>query len=82
MSISRRKKQVDFIRTYFLYHITDFLIFQPADGKLFVLLAHCIEYHVAYAFLKLINVIKENPDITGDDSFSTPAHHIHLPMLL
>ena len=47
------------------------LIFQPADGKLFVLSAHRIEYHVAYAFLELINVVEENPDFSGNDSFGS-----------
>lgn len=65
------KKQVDFISTYLLYHIADVLVLQPAHGKVFMFFTHCIKYHVTYTFLKLINMIEENPDFTGNDSFGS-----------
>ena len=65
------KEQVDFVWPYFLNHITDVLILQSAHCKFFIFTIHGIEYHVAYSFLKFINVIQENSYLSGDCSFSS-----------
>ena len=42
-----------------------FWFFNRRTAKVFMFFTHCIKYHVTYTFLKLINMIEENPVSPG-----------------